>query len=310
MIYWDVDPSLLSSPAITNRNLLAEKYVARSAEEMIAQYSGLTPDQVKREFTEVFNVVRRLGVELNGTGMELGAGVGVLSAVAARFWDGIDQLYAIEVVPKVTELLQPLAVRYIAQEAARKITGVVGSFDNMNVPDAYFDFGIEYASLHHSNDLRKTLREVARVLKPGAPLIAIDRVHHNGVSDEQLRFMLDVEYSADWKRQNGYSEARLNRAQNGEHEIRREEWVKAFNECGFDLRRRIELRPVSMRLLLYKMILMLPFRLRKTLDLYPSRVRPTVGEILWRLGMLFGVSVGSTYAVADREHSLFVAIRR
>ena len=81
----------------------------------------------------------------------------------------------------------------------------------------------------------RTLRETSRVLKPGSQLVAIDRAHYDGVSDEQLRFMLNVQYSAEWKRRNGYVDSPLSRAQNGEHEIRMKEWLAAFAACEPDM---------------------------------------------------------------------------
>ncbi len=311
MIKWDIDEGLLRSPAITNRNLFAQKLAAQSDDALITQYAGLTPAQVKHEFGEIFEVVRDLGFRLEGTGLELGAGVGVLSAVAINHWPDIIRCYALEIVPKVIELLQPRAVRHIVGERAHKVVGVLGSFDSMAVPDGFFDFCIEYASLHHSDDLVCTLRETARVLKPGAPLIAIDRAHHDSVSDEQLRFMLDVQYSAEWIRRNGYADAPLSRAQNGEHEIRMKEWLAAFDVTGFEVVRRIELRQKGWKALQYKAALMLPFSLRRTLSLSPSRVRPAWAEIFWLLGSLLDLShQSSTYLPADKEHTLFIVRKR
>lgn len=311
MIKWDIDEGLLGSPAITNRDLFAQTLAVQSDETLITQYAGLTPAQIEQEFGEIFEIVRDLGFRLEGTGLELGAGVGVLSAVAINHWPDIRQCYALEVVPKVIELLQPRAVRHIAGERADKVVGVLGSFDGMAVPDGFFDFCIEYASLHHSDDLVRTLRETARVLKPGAPLVAIDRAHHDGVSDEQLRFMLNVQYSAEWKRRNGYADAPLSRAQNGEHEIRMKEWLAAFDATGFELVRRIELRPTGWAALRYKTTLMLPFALRRALGLYPSRVRPAWAEFFWLLGGLLGAGQrSSTYLPAAKEHTLFITRKR
>lgn len=311
MIKWNIDEDLLSSPAITNRDLFAQTLAMQSDDAIITQYAGLTPMQIEQEFGGIFEIVRNLGFRLGGTGLELGAGVGVLSAIAINRWPDIKECYALEVVPKVIELLQPRSVRYIAKEHAEKVVGVLGSFDDMNVPNEFFDFCIEYASLHHSEDLIRTLFETARVLKPGSPLIAIDRAHYDGVSDEQLRFMLDVQYSTKWKRRNGYADAPLSRAQNGEHEIRMKEWLAAFASTGFDVVRCIELRPTGWNAIWYKAALMLPFKLRRPLGVYPSRVRPAWAEIIWLIGALLGAGQSSpTYLPAVKEHTLFIARKR
>jgi len=311
MITWKINEDLLRSPAITNRDLFAQTLSVQSDESLITQYAGLTTSQIEKEFGEIFDIVREHGFLLEGTGLELGAGVGVLSAVAVNCWSGIRQCYALEVVPKVIELLQSRAVSHIAKEKSKKVVGVLGSFDDMNVPDGFFDFCIEYASLHHSDNLEKTLSETARVLKPGAPLVAIDRAHYDTVSDKQLRFMLNVQYSTKWKLCNGYADAPLSRAENGEHEIRMSEWLSAFSSTGFEVVRCIELRQTGWKALRYKLALMLPFELRKLIGLYPSRVRPAWAEIFWLLGSLLSAGQRSdTYLPAAKEHTLFIARKR
>ena len=307
MIRWTIDEKLLNSPAITNRNLYAEKLASTSEEAIITQYVGLTPNQVSQEFGAIFKIVNDLGLCMKGTGLELGAGVGVLSAVAINNSAEIEQCYAVEIVQKVLELLQPRAVRHIAGEKANKVLSVLGSFDAMEVPDAFFDFCVEYASLHHSDNLVRTLRETARVLKPGAPLVAIDRAHLDGVSDAQLRFMLDVRYSASWKARNGYAELELRREENGEHEIRLREWLAAFEMSGFEVVRIIELRKTGLATFSRKIILMLPFALRRLIRVMPSRVRPSWSELFWLFGSLIGVRhTNSIFMKADREHTCFI----
>ena len=304
MIKWTVDNDFLHSPAITNRNLFAEVLAIQSDEAIVTHYAGLTSEQIDKDFSQIFNIVRVLGIKLEGTGLELGAGVGILSAAVVKQWPNVNQCYAVEIVPKVIELLQQRAVSYIARENADKVLGVLGSFDDMPIQDNFFDFCIEYASLHHSNNLLKTLRETARVLKPGAPMIAIDRAHNDGVSDEQLQFMLDVQYSEEWKRRNGYAKGPLSRAENGEHEIRMREWLTTFATAGFEVVKRIELRPNGLQQLLYKAKLILPFFLRRALDLHPSRVSPRWMEIVWLLG---GSCYSQNYLPATKEHTLFIA---
>ena len=123
--------------------------------------------------------------------------------------------------------------------------------------------------------------------------------------------MLDVHYSATWKRRYGYSDAPLSRAQNGEHEIRMKEWLAAFDSTGFEVVRRIELRPTGWRALRYKTALMLPFTMRRALGLHPSRVRPALAELAWLAAGLLGLSPSSnTYLPAAKEHTLFITRKR
>ena len=50
--------------------------------------------------------------------------------------------------------------------------------ENMTFDDDSFDFGIEYGALHHV-DLDVTLKELNRVLKPGAKMMCVEALRHN-----------------------------------------------------------------------------------------------------------------------------------
>jgi SAM-dependent methyltransferase len=52
--------------------------------------------------------------------------------------------------------------------------------ENMTFADDTFDFGVEYGALHHV-DLEAAMRELARVLKPGAAMICVEALRHNPV---------------------------------------------------------------------------------------------------------------------------------
>ena len=217
------------------------------------------------------------------------------------------KLYAVELVPDVVRLLQPITIPALCGDAGTRIIRVVGSFDEIELSDASVDFYVEVASLHHSNDLDHTLGELARVLKPGGLLLALDRAHHDKLSEAQRTFMLDVEYPDWWKRENGYDTAPLKRRDNGEHEIRLCEWFDAFARAGFTLERHLELRTVGWRKLLRGAVLTLPFTLRRRLGWLPSRARWHDGEWCWMLGRLLGLHrPDRRFRVADYDYSLFL----
>lgn len=50
--------------------------------------------------------------------------------------------------------------------------------ENMTFDDNTFDLGIEYGALHHV-DLDITLKELARVLKPGSKMLCLEALRHN-----------------------------------------------------------------------------------------------------------------------------------
>ena len=128
------------------------------------------------------------------------------------------------------------------------------------------------------------------------------------MTDEQKQYMLDLEYSSDWKRKNGYDSKPLSRRQNGEHEIRLNEWIDYFSNSGFSLEKRLELRIVSLRNIIYGAILSLPFKLRRILNLWPSRVRFQNGELLWMCSLFLGIekSGNDLFIKAPRNYTLFL----
>lgn len=50
--------------------------------------------------------------------------------------------------------------------------------ENLEFEDSTFDLGVEYGALHHV-DLDKALKELVRVLKPGARMLCIEAMRHN-----------------------------------------------------------------------------------------------------------------------------------
>lgn len=308
ILQWPIPDWLLKSPEVSNRNLLAQKWHSREADAILKQYIKMDAPGADSFYGQIFDCFP--DVVLKGQGVELGAGVAAFSAVAAKRFPGIEKIYALELVPDVVSMLQRKTVDRVAPGKSDVVVPVIGSFDEISLPDNSLDFCIEFASLHHSHDMPVTLREVNRVLKPGGVVIAVDRAHHNSLTDEQIKFMLDVEYSAAWKAENGYDDAPLTRRVNGEHEHRLKTWEKYFDDTGFDLISRKELRTVNAQKFFRGLMLCLPFSLRKALDLLPSRVRPQRGELSWYLSSLLGSGKSDVYVQSSHDYTLFVAKKR
>ena len=121
--------------------------------------------------------------------------------------------------------------------------------------------------------------------------------------------MLDLEYSAAWKRENHYPPEPLTRRANGEHEITLAEWEEDLRHAGFELIRRFELRSPSWPRLFRSALLHLPFALRERLGWLPTRTRPQRGETGWMLRHLFGLGRDAVFHAGVRDHTLFVAKR-
>jgi len=301
---WPIPEDLLKSPAVTNRNLFAQKYSTIDTEKILKKYVYSNSNQLKTFFNIVFDAIKP--TEFAGTGLELGAGVCVFSALICQEFKKVNNVYSIELVKDVVKLLQPKTISKLYDNSNSKINSVHGSFDNLQLDDNSVDFAFEWASFHHSDNIDITLSEVTRVLKSGGPLLILDRAQYDYMTDEQKKFMLDLEYSDEFKRGCGFDSKPLTRSQNGEHEIRLKEWLESFSKAGLSLEKRLELRIVSAKILLYGMVLFLPFKLRKVLKLWPSRVRWCSDEWLWMLATLLGLGQSNLYIKAPRNFTLFL----
>lgn len=117
-----------------------------------------------------------------------------------------------------------------------KIFPVVGSFDEIKLPNESVDFIIDVGSLHHSEDRHKTFQELYRILKIDGYLICVDRCSYNTLSNAQLQKKLDREYSRKYKSERGFKpDLKLTRRMNSEHDPLLAEWEYLLIKVGFKL---------------------------------------------------------------------------
>jgi SAM-dependent methyltransferase len=188
--------------------------------------------------TLVRTAYRSVGLdELEGTGVELGAGCGLLAATVAT-GAKVDRVYAVEICQVMADKIVPRVAERVLGINSHKVVPVFGSFDRLELDSNSVDFVVEIDSLHHSDDLAKTVAEAARVLKPGGRMLCLDRVHPNSVTDAEVESMLSQVYSRDFLIKSCYPpDVILTRRENGEHEFRRAEWEAAFAVAGLILKR-------------------------------------------------------------------------
>jgi len=269
VVRWPLPEELVAAPAVAWRNLSAEALSRKCAEEIASSYVYMTLAQMRRL---VKLALKRAGKRpLTGYGIELGAGCGLLSAVVAEQRQ-VRGILALEVCEKVAELLIPKVSAWVLGGAASKVVPIAGSFDDLRLPDAALDFAIEIDALHHSDNLERTLRECARVLRPGAVLLCFDRCHPDSLTDAEVEEMLGQVYSREFLVANHYPpDARLTRRANGEHEYRRFEWERAFRTSGFSLVKTLRLeRALRARAAAKGLLSILPPALRPPWIIRPS----------------------------------------
>jgi ubiquinone/menaquinone biosynthesis C-methylase UbiE len=221
-----------------------EHYKARQAAgsrdksgEAISQsftFDEEAPNLTTEECERFLRFVERmlLPEPLHGAGIEMGAGPGTWSAIIARS-PRVEKVYALEACEPIAVLAE-IVVPHVAPKDAKKVIPVVGEFDRLALPDASLDFAFDFFSLHHSTDIKKTFRELARVLKRGGIVLGFDKARPDYLSEAELEALVDLEYSRENNIAMGYPpDAHHTRRMNGENEYRLRDWREAFLAAGF-----------------------------------------------------------------------------
>ncbi len=172
------------------------------------------------------------GELFRGKGLELGAGAGLFSSTISKY-NNVDKIFSLEIIPNFVELLQPKIINKYGD--VKKIVPTLGSFENLNYfNENYFDFIFEYDAFHHADNLPKVLDECNRVLKKNGKIICIDRIQADRISNEMILRKLNIKYPKEYfeKHCKNFIEG-YTRKDNGEHEIRRKEWILSFENSNF-----------------------------------------------------------------------------
>lgn len=239
ILHWTIEPELRKEAQNNYRTNFALGLRERSALDIIRELTfdgvvdSITPDDV----SELFNFVEQkfLHNKIAGKGIEVGAGPGTFSAILAKR-SAVNKMYALEICEPIVELLTPKVVTGLAVSQANKVVGVVGDFNHIELPDNSLDFAIDFFSLHHSNDINVTIKELYRVIKPGGFVLCFDKARPDNFSDKDLNELLDSVYPESYNHYFGLPlEQRMTRRLNGEREYRLMDWRLSFVAGGFGL---------------------------------------------------------------------------
>lgn len=237
ILKWPIDPALEKETREHYRTRFAHALEKEDPLEIIRQitFDGVAPEVTVLDVKKLLEyVVKNFLPGLSGQGIEVGAGPGTFSSALASF-DKVEKVYAIEVCPPIVELLAPKVTEFILGDKSNKVVGVVGDFDHMQLPDQSIDFIFDYYSLHHSSNINITLKECARVLKPGGFILCFDKARPDYYTQTDLDKLLDTEYPDNHKEKLFGVPAgqRFTRRMNGEKEYRLKDWRAAFTDASF-----------------------------------------------------------------------------
>lgn len=261
-IEWPVPDALASSIGIAAR----DRSAAMIATMDLARGAPLNGALAPADMEMLWQSAERnlLDGPVSGTGIDLGAGLGILAAVVATR-DAVDTVLAVEVCPEFVRAVIPRAASEVLADRAAKVVPVLGTFDDLRIPDGSVDFAVEIDSLHHADDLDAAVRECARVLRPGGTLVCFDRVQPDDMSDAMRERLLNRVYTDEWIATNGYPPGiQMTRRDNGEHEIRASEWRATFERHGMRFARSLQFTaPVGARTAAKSAISALPGPIRR-----------------------------------------------
>lgn len=138
--------------------------------DLPAEYSGEAPNDNKgravffKEFESITAFAAKVGLSIQGTGVDLAAGVCWTSALLSKI-ETVEKVYALDISKHRILKIAP-AILDILIADVQKIVRVIGSFYDIKLPDASVDFCLISHAFHHANDPEGLLREAKRVLKP------------------------------------------------------------------------------------------------------------------------------------------------
>jgi SAM-dependent methyltransferase len=223
---------------------IIEKTEVKNRQDAIMQSSDLTPEQMIKkwsylDYTKAKQLIKLIhyyvGNKFRGKGIELGAGTGLFSSILIE--SGLQEIYALEIVPAFTTHVIPKVAEYYLNHNSNNVIPVLGSFDDIHLPNDSIDFAFEYDAFHHSNDLSITFNEIYKKLRPGGILIMVDRCHPDIITDEAIDKLLQKTYTKEFLNAHGYDEnIILTRRENGEHEYRKSEWLDSIFSAGFNVK--------------------------------------------------------------------------
>lgn len=166
------------------------------------------------------------GQPIAGKVIEIGAGTGWCSAVLSQE-PAVEEVFTLEYDRYCVETLIPMSHRALgAQE--EKIRRVLGSFNLLKCGDGFFDLVVSIGALHHSENLRTTLRECFRALKPGGWLLATEPCEFNSMTQREHYEIMHRPIPSDDGRT-------VTKAEKSDHIVRLCQYEAAAYDAGFDV---------------------------------------------------------------------------
>jgi SAM-dependent methyltransferase len=171
--------NVVGSRYVEKRNYLSpysHERMVQAREARAEPLSEFEPDTgcvkaLRQELPRFIPFLQKCGLDFHGRILEIGAGVGWLSAELSKL-PRVVEVFATDFSTKVLREHAPRVFNLLNAHAA-KIIRTPGDFHKLDFPSDYFDFVVSSAALQHATNPVQVLREVKRVLKSGGRFVAI-----------------------------------------------------------------------------------------------------------------------------------------
>ncbi|OIO24890.1 hypothetical protein AUJ65_00175 [Candidatus Micrarchaeota archaeon CG1_02_51_15] len=124
--------------------------------KMAGAYDKTQPYFTQDNITRVEKIISEIGERTGGKGtaLDIGCGTGFVMRIAERHFS---KVYGVDITKEMLDQIP----------ASKKLFPVLADSENLPFGDNTFDACFSYSFLHHLYDLKPTLKEIRRVLKPG-----------------------------------------------------------------------------------------------------------------------------------------------
>ncbi len=190
----------------------------------------------------VVNFARDLGLKIQGTGIDVAAGVCWTTALLSKI-ESVDTQYAIDISKHRLFKLAPLVIKEFGGKS-NKIIRVFGSFYDIRLPDASVDFCMMCQAFHHADDPWRLLGELHRVLKPGAPVLVIGEtpIYPLQLLKKRIKNVIKIVLPPPFYASKpvfrlwpSFEDLYPPDLEGGDHYYHIREYPKSFEQCGFAL---------------------------------------------------------------------------
>jgi arsenite methyltransferase len=136
------------------------------------------PGEALQSFAGVGNPFRAEVIRAGDTVLDIGAGAGTDTLIAARLVGPEGKVYALDITPAMVRKLRKL----VMQHGITNVEAIEGNAEAVPLPDASVDVVTSNGMLNLVPDKRKAVAEIFRVLRPGGRAQIADIVIHRPVT--------------------------------------------------------------------------------------------------------------------------------